>query len=162
MLANILLSSKYLHKMNFTKLICLILFISWSSTLQSQNLIKIGSPLIGEWNLISPKKSPGPEFVPETYIGIGVFKLASGANVSMAAASYDKEFDKYVNAAEFIAEWDDAKLTGIVSISNWPKVTDPLKIKVPMEYDSKKDRIIIHVNNSEYGDVKFIYKRIKR
>jgi hypothetical protein len=142
--------------------IILLLLIFSTANQYGQNYLKVGSPIIGEWILISPKNSPGPEFVVETYIGIGVFKLASGENISMAAASYDKEEAKYKNAAEFIAEWDGTRLTGIVSVSNWPKVTDPLKINVPMEYDEKKDRIIIHINNSEYGDVKFIYKRVKK
>lgn len=132
-----------------------------STQVFSQQL-KPGSPIIGTWQLVSPKKSPGPEFVAETYIGISTFQLTSGNNISVAAASYDKEKKQYINAAEFIAEWDEKRLTGIVSISNWPKVSDPLKINVPLEYDSKKDQIIIHINNPEYGDVKFVYKRITR
>ena len=143
--------------------IVFLFVLIFSSTHQyGQNYLKVGSPLIGEWTLISPKKSPGPEFIAETYVGIGVFKLASGDNISMAAASYNKEEGKYINAAEFIAEWDGSRLTGVVSVTNWPKISDPLIIGVPMMYDAKKDRIIIHINNPEYGDVKFIYKRVKK
>jgi hypothetical protein len=97
----------------------------------------------------------------ETYIGIGVFELVDGAGISMAAARFDNTEGKFINAAEFIAEWDGTRLTGLVSVNNWPKLSDPLKIGVPMVYDAKKDRIIIHINNIEYGDVKFIYKRAK-
>lgn len=124
--------------------------------------VKTGSPIIGTWQLISPKKSPGPEFVPETYIGVSVFQIAAGSNISVAAASYDHTKKQYVNAAEFIAEWDEKILSGIISVSNWPKVTDPLKINVPMEYNPQKDQVIVHINNPEYGDVKFIYKRVSR
>lgn len=133
-----------------------------SGTMYGQQYIKVGSPIVGTWQLVSPKKSPGPEFTSDTYVGISTFQLASGTNISMAASSYDDSKKQYVNAAEFIAEWDEKRLTGIISISNWPKVSDPLKINVPLEYDSKTDRIIIHINNPEYGDVKFIYKRITR
>lgn len=129
--------------------------------IHSQNYIKDNDPVIGKWELVSPKKSPGPEFVAETYIGIAAFKLSSGQNISIAAASYIKEEKKYVNFAEFIAEWDGNRLTGKVSLTSWPQQTDKVQINVPLEYDSKKDRIIIHINNPEYGDVKFIYKRIK-
>jgi hypothetical protein len=127
----------------------------------SQNYLPKDSPLIGKWELISPKNSPGPEFIMETYIGIGVFELVDGAGISMAAARFDNTEGKFINAAEFIAEWDGTRLTGLVSVNNWPKLSDPLKIGVPMVYDAKKDRIIIHINNVEYGDVKFIYKRAK-
>ncbi len=133
-----------------------------NGTSNAQNFLKADSPIVGEWELISPKNSPGPEFVWDTYIGIGVFKLEWGQTVSVAAANYNKEEKTYINAAEFIAEWDGSKLTGIVSMSNWPKVSDPLKVNVPLEYDQKKDRIIIHINNAEYGDVRFIYKRVKK
>lgn len=147
--------------MKLHKLLLLTLFFRLTFTLHSQNYVKADSPIIGEWELVSPKKSPGPEFVTETYIGISVFKLAAGQNISIAAAGYNKHEKKYVNTAEFIAEWDGTKLTGIVSKSIWHQLTNPLQINVPLKYDDKKDRIIIHVNNPEYGNVKFIYKRVR-
>lgn len=146
--------------MKITRILIFILYCS--SIANSQNYLPKDSPVIGKWELVSPKKSPGPEFTVETYIGIGLFELVDGMGISMAAASYDKDKKQFIKPAEFIAEWDGARLTGLISVSNWPKVTDPLKVNVPMEYDAKKDRIIIHINNSEYGDVRFIYKRVKK
>lgn len=144
-------------------LLFIFIFFNYSLTvtLFAQNYLPVNSPIIGEWELISPKKSPGPEFVVETYIGIAVFKLAAEQNTSMAAASYNKEDKTYLKKAEFIAQWDGNKLTGTVFNSNWPKVSNPLMVNVPLVYNAKKDLITIHINNPEYGNVKFIYKRIK-
>ena len=132
-----------------------------TAIVHSQNYIKENDPVIGKWELTSPKKSPGPEFVPETYIGIAAIKLSSGQFTSIAASTYNKEERKFVNYAEFIAEWDGNKLTGKVSFSSWVQQTNSLQINVPLEYDPKKDQVIIHIDNPEYGNVKFIYKRIK-
>jgi hypothetical protein len=135
----------------------IFLWIISSATLQAQNTIADDSPIVGTWSLISPKNSPGPEFIAETYKGINGFTINAGKNESTAEGNGES----YNHSLSFKAEWGGKKLTGQVTQASWNKEVGKLKVSVPFEYDSKKKQIIIHVNNAEYGDVKFIYQKMK-
>jgi hypothetical protein len=128
----------------------------------SQNYIPDNSPVIGTWYLFSPKKKPGPEFIPESYKGITNFTLLAGSDVeSEASGGKDKKTGLFTYTMKFIPEWDGNHLSGKVTAASWDPTNKNLKISVPFVYDSKKDLITIHINNPEYGDVNFVFKHNK-
>ncbi len=139
----------------------LFLLLLGATTLRGQNYLKSDSPLLGMWVLSSPKKSPGPEFIPESYKGMTHLTFNAGNADSEASGMFNKKTSLFDYAIKFIAEWDGTKLTGTVTIATWTTEIEKLKINVPLAFDTKKGQILIHINNPEYGDVTFIYKKMK-
>lgn len=127
----------------------------------SQNYIPDNSPVIGTWYLSSPKKSPGPEFITESYKGITNFTIIPGDSESEASGGKNKKTGLFTYTMKFIAEWDSNQLTGKVTAASWDPNNKNMNISVPFSYDAKKDLITIHINNPEYGNVNFVFKHNK-
>jgi len=142
-----------------TVLFCFIILITGLG--YAQNYIPDDSPVIGTWYLLSPKKSPGPEFITESYKGITNFTIIPGDSESEASGGKNKKTGLFSYTMKFIAEWDGTQLTGNVTAASWDATNKNLKISVPFSYDAKKDLVTIHINNPEYGDVNFVFKHNK-
>ncbi len=138
-----------------------VLLCSLYSYSTAQNFIPDDSPLIGTWYLSFPKKSPGPEFIAESYKGITNFTILPGDAESEASGGKNKKTELFSYTMKFIAEWDGKKLTGNVTAASWDATNKSLKISVPLVYDATKDLITININNPEYGNVNFVFKHNK-
>ena len=133
----------------------LLFAIFLATQLYAQNRI---SEIQGCWGLVSPKNSPGPEFIAESYKGI-THLVISPELESRALGQYNKDNNEFEYWIGFIPSWDGKRLTGNPIDSNG--TNNKQKVSVPLTFNSKKNTITIHIKNPEYGNVKFIYRKME-